>query len=576
MKTLRQITPRDWIGLALTLAGLVLRLRQYLINRSLWLDEAMLANNIVNRSFAGLFQPLDNNQGAPVGFLLLQKTVTLALGDSEYALRLLPFLAGILSLALMFALTRKVAGAFAGNLALALFAFSPALIYYTSEVKQYSSDVAIALALCLLCLKYAQDNDWLALYSQREFREFANSANGSGKNSRHIVPVGYSYIRGIRIKTWLRNTALLVFAGALAVWFSHPALFVLGGLGLAIFLPAVRAKDARKIVTLLLVAAAWSLSLGALYFVNLRPLASHQFFLDFWREGFLPHDLSAWRWLGLSLHAPFGDLLGLRTPYLVTAFLFLIGLVGLTRRFPRFGLFLLLVFFLTLLASFLTLYPFAGRMILFLAPALTLLLADGADLVADLTGGALSLSKRFIGSLIGKASRHGAGVGKQEPLRKPVRSHPSRWLAWTVRVLLAGYLLFSPLSLAAENFAAPKLREHLRPTLETLRDFRKDGDLVYVYYWAGHAVRFYAPKYGFAMSDFILGADHHDQPELYRAELDALRGHARVWFLFSHVYENGGFNEREFILDYLDSIGDLSRAYNAHGTSVFLYLYDLR
>ena len=534
MKKFFRLASRDWIGLALVLAGFVLRLRQYLANRSLWLDEAMLANNIVNRSFAGLFQPLDNNQGAPVGFLLLQKTVTLALGDSEYTLRLVPFLAGILSLALMFALTRRAAGAFAGNLALALFAFSPALIYYTFEVKQYSSDVAIALALCLLYLKYE------------------------------------------RAEIRAKDSALLTLAGALAVWFSHPALFVLGGLGLTLFLPAVRAKDARKIVTLLFVAAAWSLSLGALYFVNLRPLASHQFFLDFWREGFLPHDLSAWRWLGLSLHAPFGDLLGLRTPYLVTAFLFLIGLVGLTRRFPRFGLFLLLVFFLTLLASFLTLYPFAGRMILFLAPALTLLLADGADLVADLTGGALSLSKRFIGSLIGKASRHGAGVGKQEPLRKPVRSHPSRWPAWTVRVLLAGCLLFSPLSLAAENFAAPKLREHLRPTLETLRDFRKDGDLVYVYYWAGHAVRFYAPKYGFAMSDFILGADHHDQPELYRAELDALRGHARVWFLFSHVYENGGFNEREFILDYLDSIGDLSRAYNAHGTSVFLYLYDLR
>lgn len=551
MKRLPRLASRDWISLALILAGFVLRLRQYLVNRSLWLDEAMLANNILARTFAGLFQPLDNNQGAPIGFLLLQKTVTLTLGDSEYALRLLPFLAGILSLTLMFALTRKVAGAFAGNLALALFAFSPALIYYTSEVKQYSSDVAIALGLCLLCLKYAQDNDWLALYSQREFREFANSANGSGKNLRA------SYIRGTRIKTWLRNTAFLVFAGTFAVWFSHPALFVLGGLGLTLFLPAVRAKDARKIVALFFVAAAWSLSLGALYFVNLRPLASHQFFLDFWSEGFLPHDLSAWRWLGLSLNVPFFDLLGLRTPYLVTAFLFLIGLVGLTRRLPRFGLFLLLIFFLTLLASFLTLYPFAGRMILFLAPALTLLLAEG---IADLAG--------FIGHLIGKMPSMNNGFGQTESLRKPARSF--------LNLALAGYLLFGPLNLAAENFAAPKLHEHIRPTMETLRDSRRDGDLIYVYSWAEPAVRFYAPKYGFAMSDFILGADHHDQPELYRAELDALRGNGRAWFLFSHVYENGDFNEREFILGYLNSIGDLSRAYNAPGTSVFLYLYDLR
>lgn len=536
MQFIRRIPPRDWIGLALVLAGLVLRLRQYLVNRSLWLDEAMLANNIVNRSFAGLFQPLDNNQGAPVGFLLLQKTVTLTLGDSEYALRLLPFLAGILSLALMFALTRKVAGAFAGSLALALFAFSPALIYYTSELKQYSFDIAIALALCLLFLSPKNHS-------------YTDDADSRGKTFFKSVSSAKSVYK--------KNFVIIALAGIAAVWFSHPALFVLGGLGLALFLPAVRAKDARKIVTLLFVAAAWSLSLGALYFVNLRPLASHQFFLDFWREGFLPHDLSAWRWLALSLNVPFFDLLGLRTPYLVTAFLFLIGLVGLTRRLPRFGLFLLLIFFLTLLASFLTLYPFAGRMILFLAPALTLLLAEG---IADLTG--------FIGHLIGKMSSMNNGFGQTESLRKPVR--------FFLNLALAGYLLFSPLSLAAENFAAPKLREHIRPTMEALRDFRKDGDPVYVYYWAEHAVRFYAPKYGFAMSDFILGADHHDQPELYRAELDALRGNGRVWFLFSHVYENGDFNERNFILGYLDSIGDLSRAYNAPGTSVFLYLYDLK
>ncbi|HSQ40145.1 MAG TPA: glycosyltransferase family 39 protein, partial [Anaerolineales bacterium] len=154
MNRLARLASRDWIGLALVLAGFILRLRQYLVNRSLWLDEAMLANNILGRDFAGLFRQLDNDQGAPIGFLLLQKTITLALGDSEFALRILPFLAGCLALVLMFLLARKVASPFAGSLALALFVFSPALIYYASEVKQYSSDVAIALAISLLFLKY--------------------------------------------------------------------------------------------------------------------------------------------------------------------------------------------------------------------------------------------------------------------------------------------------------------------------------------------------------------------------------------------------------------------------------------
>jgi hypothetical protein len=515
MKKSSRLALRDWLGLSLVLVGLILRLRQYLVNRSLWLDEAMLANNIIGRDFAGLFRQLDNDQGSPVGFLLIEKAITRLLGDSEYALRLFPFLAGCLALVLMFLLTRKVASAFAGTLALALFAFSPALIYYTSEVKQYSSDVAILLALGLLFLDLS------------------------------------------RIELKQNQIALLTFTGALVIWFSHPALFIIAALGLALFIQAVREKDRRKIINLLIVAATWGLSLAALYFINLRQLSTHQFFLDFWREGFLPHDFSAFCWLAYSLYAPFTDLLGLRIPYIIPALLFLIGLVGLTRRLPRFGLFLLLIFFLTLVASFLTLYPFAGRMILFLAPVLILLLAEGTS---DLTG--------FIGHLIGKASSTKNDGSPQVALWKPVR--------FLILLALSAALLFGPVNLAYENFTAPKMREHIRPALETLRGLRKDSDLIYIYHWTEHAVRFYAPKYEIPLSDFIFGADHHDQPELYHAELDALRGHGRVWFLFSHVYEDGDFNERDYILNYLDSIGELSREVRFPSTSVYLYLYDLR
>jgi len=496
MKSSR-LAPRDWIGLSLVLVGFLLRLRQFLTGRSLWLDEAMLTNNILGRGVAGLFQQLDNNQGAPIGFLLLQKFITLTLGTSEYALRLLPFVAGLVALVAMFILAHKLANSFAGFFALAFFAVAPALVYYASEVKQYSSDIAIALLLCLLFLKYEQ---------------------------AEIKP---------------KDAAFLTVAGALAVWFSHPALFVTGALGLALFVPALRAKDKTKIVALLLVAAFWLLNLGALYFLNLRQLSTHQFFLDFWRVGFLPHDASAFAWLANSLDAPFRELLGLQTNYILGLILFLLGLIGLTRRTPRFGLFLLSIFFLSLLASYLTLYPFAGRMILFLAPFLILLLAEGIEFLAGL-------------------------------IPRPV------WLAWTVRVLLAATLLFGPVTASAEDLVAPKYHEHIRPAMEYLRDHRQNGDLIYVYYWAEHAVRYYAPKYGMCMCQFTLGADHHSQPELYRPELDALRGRERVWFLFSHVYENDTFNERDYILDYLNSVGKLQREVRMPGTSVYLYLYDLR
>ena len=497
MKKLPRLAPRDWIGISLVLIGFVLRLRQYLANRSLWLDEAMLTNNILARSFGGLFQQLDNNQGAPIGFLLVQKSITILLGDSEYALRLFPFVAGVFALVLMFTLTRKISSSFAGNLALGFFAVAPSLVYYSSEVKQYSSDVAIALGLSLLYFKYAQTE----------------------------------------IK--LRDTFFIALAGALAVWFSHPAFFVIGALGLALFIPAVIAKDKPRIITLLFIAIIWFLNLGILYTLNLRQLSTHQFFLDFWHVGFIPHDSSALTWMAYSLQAPFRDLLDFQTSYIVTVFLLLIGYVGLTRRNPRFGFFLLAIFFLSLFASYLTLYPFAGRMILFLAPVLILFLAEGTEAIAGL----------FARSTV---------------------------LAWIVRIFIAVYLLFGPVSVTVENFVTPKYQEHVRPTMEYLRDYRKDGDLVYVYYWAEHAVRYYAPKYGMDMSEFITGADYHDNPMAYDAELESLRGHERVWFLFSHVYENGDFNERDFILRLLDSMGEQQRQFRVPGTSVYLYLYDLR
>jgi hypothetical protein len=540
MKQIR-LALRDWIGLALVLAGLILRLRQYLADRSLWLDEAMLTNNILARSFGGLFQPLDNNQGAPIGFLLLQKSITLILGTSEYALRLFPFVAGLVALALMFMLTRKIVSPFAGLFALAFFAFSPELVYYASEVKQYSSDVAIALLLILLYLKIDSPTHKSVTASPMKRGEAVSSSKRGLLREEHprndeIERTGYkSEPTEIKIK----DAALLALAGTLAMWFSHPALFIVAALGIALFVSALRARDQKQILLLVAVGAAWVFSLGALYFLNLRQLSTHQFFLDYWAAGFLPHDLSAFAWLANSLQAPFRDLLSLQTDYFVTALLFFVGLINLWRWNPRFGLFLLLILFFSLLASFLTLYPFAGRMILFLSPIFILLLGEGIEVLAGMF------------------------------------SRPT-WPAWTVRILLAGYLLFGPLTTSIENFVTPKYQEHIRPTMQYLRDYRKDGDLIYVYYWAEHAVRYYAPKYGMDMSEFIIGADHHEHPEAYRAEIDSLRGHERVWFLFSHVYENGNFNERDFILNYLDSVGKLLREYRVPGTSVYLYLYDLR
>jgi hypothetical protein len=481
----------------LVLLGLALRLRQYLSGRSLWLDEAMLALNMIERSFAGLLRPLDYEQGAPLGFLLAEKLVITLLGNNELSLRLIPFMAGCAALLLFALLLRQVTGKAGAFTALALFAAGTHLIYYASEVKQYSSDVFIALLLM-----------WLA--------------------ARHI-----------QAATQGRDFMILGLVGALAPWFSHPALFVLAGAGTTLLLHYARQKDVPRLKQIVVVITGWGVSFTLLYFASLRSLASDPFLLDYWAEFFMP--MPPWAnlaWFPETLKGVLENPGGLGATWLPAALLMLAGLVALLRRNWQFGALFGLTLLAALAASALGKYPFAGRMILFAVPIFLAL--TGAGLQAVVGG-----------------------------FRRPA------WAGSAVAVLLATFLLYQPLASAAQDFADPKHPEHIRPAMAYLRANRKPGDVLYVYSWAVPAFRYYAPFYGFRESDFMAGNKHENEPQALLAEIDQLKGSERVWLLFSHVYESGDFNEKDFILAHLDEIGDRKREFREPGTSVSLILYDL-
>src|SRR5512146_485715 len=175
-------------SLALILAlGAGARIVAYAANRSLWTDEAALAASIVPRSFGQLAAPLDFAQVAPIAFLWLEKSVVSLFGAGEWALRLVPFVAGLLSLFLFALVARRVLDDAGALFATTLFAVAAPLIYFAAETKQYSSDMAVALALVLLTLR---------------LRERPLDA---------------------------RRAAALAVAGAVAPFVSQPSLFVLAG-----------------------------------------------------------------------------------------------------------------------------------------------------------------------------------------------------------------------------------------------------------------------------------------------------------------------------------------------------------
>lgn len=307
------------------------------------MDEAYLSLNILHRSFAGLCRALDYHQGAPIGFLLLEKSAVRWWGGSEYVLRLLPLLGGIVSVVLFYALAKKVLPAMAVPIAVGLFAISPALIYYSAEVKQYSTDAAIAILLYCLTIE-GSESRWKA-----------------------------------------GQTALAALAGAIAIWMSHSSIFVLAGIGATIFIVLVLRKDWARLARVSLVGLCWMASLAVCYIVALRKLASDGELLSYWNANFMPlppRSVADLKWFADSFFGFFNSSAGLKFSGLA-ALVFVVGSISMFRKSAERVFLLLSPAIITLLASGLHKYPFGGRLALFLVPSVLLLMADGVDAICS-------------------------------------------------------------------------------------------------------------------------------------------------------------------------------------------------
>ena len=348
---------RQAAALALLL-GVLLRLAQYAVNRSLWLDEALLASNFLDRGWAALFAPFHRGQTAPLGFLALEKLAVAALGRGELALRLAPLLAGLAALALLPGVARRYLTRAALPLGIALVALAPFLVYYSSEVKPYACD-----ALCsLVVLRLAHD---LA----RRPRD-------------------------------ARLAAAYAAFGTVALWLSQPAAFMLAGTGLVLGLRALRRRDRRAAVGLAATGAAWAASLAGAFAYARHQLEDPGYMQAFWRVGFFPlppRSASDWLWLPRMLARAFREPMGIvgsdeSAMSVVGAAaalaLFAAGCAWMARR-RRLRLALLLApLGLVLCASAARMYPFGGeflsggRVLIFLLPSLALVTAEGAAAAA--------------------------------------------------------------------------------------------------------------------------------------------------------------------------------------------------
>lgn len=481
-----------WVLLCL---GVVLRLRAYFFDRSLWLDEAYLALNIMARSFAMLMGPLDFSQVAPIGFLFAERVAVNLFGASEHALRLFPLLSGIASLFLFWKVAEQVLSRGATVVAVALFAVADRLVYYSSETKQYSTDVAVGLLVW-----------WVVAKSETP---------GGAAHPRH---------------GWV--TAVV---GALAIWFSHPVVFILAGVGLRWVWVQVKGKRWGALGISAVTGAIWIASFAGTYAVSLRSASQNPMLREFWGEAaapLLPRSFEDLKWYV----GAFGRIAALPLGKEVAEVVALAAILGgvvifLTGRDYFFRI--VIPGILALAASGLQKYPLANRLWLFIIPGLLILVAAGMS--------ALWTKTRAAWPLVG--------------------------------VVFGGLLFAHPTLYAAYHLARPQQVEETRPLLRYIQQERRRGDTLYLYYMSGPAAQYYADRGLIQLDDVMVGVFAREDLGAYVKSLDALRGKGRVWLLFSHVNVERGLDEEELAVLHLDAMATRLTERRTEGAAV--YLYDL-
>src|SRR5262245_16915599 len=155
--TRRIVTGRPLMFLVLgglLLAGVITRVQ--FLDRSLWLDEAWVANSIRAASLQQAIYYDDWLQTTPPLFIALSRLVTTVFGTSNVAFRALPALAGIVSVLLFSFMALKLLKPSFAMIAILLFVFSPRVILYSQSLKQYSTDVLSTISLLVLGYVYIQ------------------------------------------------------------------------------------------------------------------------------------------------------------------------------------------------------------------------------------------------------------------------------------------------------------------------------------------------------------------------------------------------------------------------------------
>ena len=328
--------------------GFLLRAIEFILNRSLWCDEALLSVNFLNHDYAALLKPLDNNQSAPILFLWIEKLMFLLFGKNDFALRIFPFTVSIISLYLFFRLAiNLLAKNFASLIVMFLFATSIFLLRYTLEVKQYQGDMLLAL-----------------YFSNRLL---------SAKNYNNRLFI-----------------AEMLCSGIISIWFSNIAVILLVTAGSVILYNGYK-KNKKIPFTWFPVFGVWIISFCIYFYFFIYHHPAESTMLELWKSYFPPLNIfsgafvawfiSSYKMIVFALIPYISKFNPVFYLYMVFA---VFGIIELYKKGKDVFIICVLPFFIHLALSFLNKYPVADKFLLYLFPYLYIFLGAGLLYMARL------------------------------------------------------------------------------------------------------------------------------------------------------------------------------------------------
>jgi len=239
------------IALPAAIVGAGLIVYQWTIARPFFLDEEMIAINVRDRTLTELTGSLWLGQSAPYGWLVLERASLLTLGTSEQALRLVPALFGIATMAAAFWIGRRWMNAFGASTLVLLCAVGQWLSFFSVVLKHYSADAFWALLLPAL-------GAW--------------AVDGNPRDR----------------PTHTRRAAMWWMISAAGQWVANGALFVTPGCALVLMSVLWRRYGWTAARNFALVGLAWLACFGLHYFLSIRHAVNSAYLQGYWTFAMAP------------------------------------------------------------------------------------------------------------------------------------------------------------------------------------------------------------------------------------------------------------------------------------------------